>query len=390
MKKIVILLLFCLYFATKGSACGNVFYVLNKDGQLIYLGYDWDNPFNKNFNLANQVTKLKKLEKKLRKEKTYLLLSDYALALMKLGKPAEAVQILSKLYQHYPNEYKLASNLGTAYELTGQVDSALKYIRRGLRLNPNDHLGSEWIHVKILEAKQQLAANPNYLKTHTVLELNTKQQHDSLVMLHLAIQLKERVPFTPGGYNEIMASLFSDLGDLTFQFKSIQYADAYYHIAQNYYGVKSAALTEKINKMKKLLVQYRHVKPLTKTHFEGDESVVGRIRYQDLLKDNNPDQYQVKWGKLTTNPDSLLALVDLSKTAPQSLQIAEENKDTSPDELQLVQDSSYAVPPDTTNHPEFEQPTTQPKESNNLNWIYVAGFMLAVIAGLWMFFKIRK
>jgi len=44
-------------------------------------------------------------------------------------------------------------DLGTAYELAGKNEPALRWIREGLRRNPNSHKGTEWLHVKILEAK---------------------------------------------------------------------------------------------------------------------------------------------------------------------------------------------------------------------------------------------
>lgn len=53
---------------------------------------------------------------------------------MKLGKADVALEILKELNYHYPNEYKIVANLGTAYELNAELDSALKYIKKGIKL----------------------------------------------------------------------------------------------------------------------------------------------------------------------------------------------------------------------------------------------------------------
>src|ERR1044072_359909 len=237
MKKRFCILVFCLGIIFPVTACLNYYYTVDRAGMLHFAG-EVKLPFNTNFNKELIVAGLKRLEGKMQKEHSYMLLSDYAVGLLKLGKTKEAVDLLAELYRHYPNEYQIASNLGTAYELNGQNDSALKYIKRGMELNPNDHEGSEWIHVKILETKLKLAADSNWLKTHSVLELTPVQKVDSNVRKQLLIQLQERFPFSPGP-NAIMANLFIDLGDLYANTSSIEYAKLFYQIANTYYGDKS-------------------------------------------------------------------------------------------------------------------------------------------------------
>src|SRR5687768_9054517 len=113
MKKLVFLFVFSIA-GLSALACLNYYYSVDKEGHLQPLPDSLMEPFNKNFNKELNVSKLRKLEAKLKKEKHYMLLSDYAVCLMKLGKAQEAVNILSVLYRHYPTEYKIASNLGTA------------------------------------------------------------------------------------------------------------------------------------------------------------------------------------------------------------------------------------------------------------------------------------
>lgn len=97
--------------------------------------------------------------------------SDYAIALMYLGRNAEAVELLKKLEAEQPGQFFIAANLGTAYELSGDNESALKWINEGIRRNPKDHEGTEWLHAKILEAKIAQQKDPAWFEKHSVLEL---------------------------------------------------------------------------------------------------------------------------------------------------------------------------------------------------------------------------
>lgn len=95
--------------------------------------------------------------------------SDYAAQLLRLDEINTALPILEQLYAEYPQEYNIVANLGTAYELAGQDSKALYLLHKGVFINPNSHRGSEWIHLKILEAKIGLKANPLWLQQNPIL-----------------------------------------------------------------------------------------------------------------------------------------------------------------------------------------------------------------------------
>jgi len=86
-------------------------------------------------------------------------------------------------------------------------------------------LGSEWIHIKILEAKIKQSSNSDWLNTHpiiTVNELKEKQteyrsrlnvsRYDRQVDNHLVFQIRTRVPFTPAP-NKVIANLLKTLAN---------------------------------------------------------------------------------------------------------------------------------------------------------------------------------
>lgn len=97
--------------------------------------------------------------------------SDYSVALMYLGRANEAVELLEQLEKEKTGQYFIAANLGTAYELAGKNEQALRWINEGIRRNPHSHEGTEWLHVKILEAKIAQQKDSHYFETHSVLNL---------------------------------------------------------------------------------------------------------------------------------------------------------------------------------------------------------------------------
>ncbi len=294
---------------------------------------------------------------------------------MKAGKVDESLTILKELSKNYPNEYALAANLGTAYELSGELDSALYYINKGMRLNPNAHSGSEWVHIKILETKKQLLNDSSYLKTRTVLELTPKQESDSTVRKQLEIQIRERFPFTPN-HDEIMASLMIDLGDCYVKTLSIEHAKAFYTLATEYYGAPEKLTKEKIANVINLRSKYREVKPdRSKINTEGMHSKVNGVPYKTIIDNNNKDDYQINWEKLTTNPAELLSLVDLSITPPAPLSTHNQENQPKTD--------------DNRENTEVEKnESSEHQESNSIIWIGLA--ILVIVSCLFLLFKKRK
>lgn len=88
-----------------------------------------------------------------RQDPSFDNLNSLAAVLIRHGRLPEAVKLLQFLERKYPGHYETASNIGTAFELMGRNEDALKWISEGLKRNPEDHYGTEWLHVHILKAK---------------------------------------------------------------------------------------------------------------------------------------------------------------------------------------------------------------------------------------------
>ncbi|MDQ8200858.1 hypothetical protein QEH56_22010 [Pelagicoccus enzymogenes] len=164
------------------------------------------------------------------KEPKFSVMNEYASALIFTGEYKGAIQTLKKQERLYPKQYQTATNLGTAYELSGNLKQAKKWISEGQKRNPASHQGSEWIHSAILDAKIALKRNSRWLDTNYVsaLELgwsdnkNRARTRDAIL-----VQLSERLVFVRAP-NPIVSSLFFELGTIYEYEDSIQHAEVFY------------------------------------------------------------------------------------------------------------------------------------------------------------------
>ncbi len=140
----------------------------------------------------------------------------YASALVFTGKPKQAIKVLLQQEKLHPNRYETATNLGAAYELSGDIPQATRWIARGLQLNPESHHGTEWLHLAILNAKAATKKDRRWLETNGILdqELDLAQPASRQRAKHaLVIQLSERLQFIKAD-DPFVADLFYTLGSI--------------------------------------------------------------------------------------------------------------------------------------------------------------------------------
>ena len=296
-----------------GFGCINMFHSVDKEGKVHQIGTEGFIGFNENFNDELINGKLSPLYEKIKKTGNPEYLSDYAVLILKAGKKEEALHIFQSLQAHFPNEYELAANLGTAYELVGELDSAKKYIQLGMELNENAHEGSEWVHIAVLETKMNLENNPHYLDNHSVLGLSEEDKHDPEIRHQIEIQVRERFPFSPGP-NALMASLMLDLADCYANTQSYELAKAFYSIAEYYFGADPAITQPKIDEMLKYRTQFKSVQvPEDQKHTDGMNEIISGVPYETIMDNNNDPPFTIDWENHVIDPEELLALVDLNK-----------------------------------------------------------------------------
>jgi len=220
--KFLTLVLF-LFIGQAGQCCINEYRAL-LSGEVIFTDADNASPIGR-FNANNQPYLLRKLQEV---DSIYKLTgnledySDLGSMLIYTGQFLKAKKIFQEIEQKSPGLYQTAANLGTTYELLGQNESALYWIKRAVEINPNSHRGSEWIHVKILEAKIKTNGNEKYLWTNSILSLDfgddkipVNKNNIDLQNLrdHIYDQLNERMSFIKPK-DPIVAQLLFDLGNV--------------------------------------------------------------------------------------------------------------------------------------------------------------------------------
>lgn len=142
------------------------------------------------------------------------------------GRYAEAIETFLAIEADHPGNYSTAANLGTAYELHGDLELALRWISEGIRRNGESHYGTEWLHVAILKAKIELAKDPGYLDTHRIIPLPESIAEDTVVEVEgrprslveleraLGYQLGERMVFVKPE-DPVVADLLFSYGRMT-------------------------------------------------------------------------------------------------------------------------------------------------------------------------------
>jgi len=185
--------------------------------------------------------------------------SDYGAMLIYNGQYLQAKSIFLDIEKKSPGLYATASNIGTLYELLGQNDSALYWIRKALEINPNSHEGSEWIHLKILEAKNKAKGDEKYFLTHNILSLDfgdaEKPENKNNIDLQklrsqLYYQLNERMSFIKPP-DQIVGQLLFDLGNVDAITMDVKSALQVYKVAKTY-GYASDLLTKRESHFKSL------------------------------------------------------------------------------------------------------------------------------------------
>lgn len=268
-NNLLYLMLGCLFLLPKTTfGCMNEYWGI-VDGKL-HVGDEKDNfnkiPIGNNLKDSHMRLLFDEMTERYRKKPTLENYSDYAAALIYTGKYQQAKKILLEIEQKKANLYNTAANLGTVYELLGQNDSALAWIRKAVAINPQSHYGSEWIHVKILEEKVKAGNDAAYFYKNTVLGLNfgqdsIPQNNDGINLRNYSdqiyYQLSERMTFIKPK-DPIIAQLIFDLANL--YMLQDRHFEAYNTFTKaKEYGFENKLLDERFQLSKQLSQEQRRL-----------------------------------------------------------------------------------------------------------------------------------
>lgn len=161
------------------------------------------------------------------------------------GNYDRAIGIFEQAESDYPGRYSTAVNLGTAYELKGELEIALKWIREGIRRNPKSHLGTEWLHVEILKTRIKLKEHPGYLSQNHVIQLPDSYSKTTVIEIEdgkftidqiadsILYQLQERMIFVKPP-DPVVADLLFTLGEIEGRTNVVESGIQLFEMAKNY------------------------------------------------------------------------------------------------------------------------------------------------------------
>ena len=205
-----------------------------------------------------------------RQDPSFDKLNNLAVVLIRLGRLPEAATLLKTLERKYPGHYETASNLGTAYELMGRNKDALKWILEGVKRNPDDHFGTEWLHVHILNAK--LGRIPAPAAGSSILNLdfgndvipqrparfpngNTGKPLSLFAVAHaIRYQLLERIQFVAAP-DPMIAALLLDWANLELVAGTVESADVLYDASTRYGSREGKIIAVRKAKAAQILAQ---------------------------------------------------------------------------------------------------------------------------------------
>ncbi len=97
-----------------------------------------------------EVDKLSKLKKR-NADQT----ADLGALYIRLGEVSKAVSVLRKGQQQHPRHFRISSNLATAWQLSGNLASAISSLQQALRTVPKQWKQAEEMHLKLLRLRQR-------------------------------------------------------------------------------------------------------------------------------------------------------------------------------------------------------------------------------------------
>ena len=210
--------------------------------------------------------------------------SDYGAMLIYNGRYAEAKRIFQQIEMKHPGLYATAANLGTTYELLGNNDSAYYWIAKAIRINPSSHEGSEWIHLKILQAKIKARGNNAFYTSYNILSLNfgDKKKPENINKLDLIAlrnqlyyQLSERMSFVRPP-DPIVAQLLFDLGNINAMTANVESGFQVFELAKRY-GCQTPLFNKRYGYFKRLqlsAVFRNNVEGWSKEHIDATLAIL--------------------------------------------------------------------------------------------------------------------
>lgn len=251
MNKFKVFVVVLVLISFKTFACLNGDTKVLKNGVEVYYDEHEVIPIGHQFNVENFPKLIQDLEAQYKRTNDIDYLSDKGYVLIISGKYQEALKLYLEIEKIRPNRYSTASNLGTLYELMGENQKAYEWIKKSIEIDPESHKGSEWLHLKILEAKiknLKEVSGEFLINTTFGIETNpkTKLSKEELEKLEKALyyQLNERITFIKPK-DKIVSVLLFELGNIALLTKDYLSTSEIYQLSKTY-GFQNELVNKRI------------------------------------------------------------------------------------------------------------------------------------------------
>lgn len=199
-------------------------------------------------------------------------LNDLGVVLIRQGKYPRAIEHFLTVERLFPGHAQTAANLGTVLELSGHDRVALRWIRIGMKRDPDEHYRTEWLHARILEAKIAMAADPNHLQGRSIagvgfsndvvppLPTKLPAGNDGRPVVPwqldraLSYQLSERTTFVAAP-DPVVANLLMDWATLNLAGGPVENAAALYDLAVRYGAPRDALMDRRQAHVREVLAK---------------------------------------------------------------------------------------------------------------------------------------
>lgn len=171
--------------------------------------------------------------------------ADLGAVLVRLGQPEKAVNVLRPAARSHPAHYRLASNLGTAWQLTGDLAQAEAALAEAVKLAPKEWADAEALQLKLVRLRQKEAKGAD-------------ENWDDL--FGLKYDDKEKLPDAAAGQLQQLALWLPADGRVLWQLGELAYAAGDVRTAANIldgcvleFSMKSATLRARRQKYKAIV-----------------------------------------------------------------------------------------------------------------------------------------
>ncbi len=97
------------------------------------------------------------------------------------NKPEKAIKILLEESKIKGDAYEISANLAVAFELSGDLQKSIEWQEKALKIDPDSHGGTDWLHLLLLEIKLAKLNKLKNINFKSILKSNKQDKIDGSI-----------------------------------------------------------------------------------------------------------------------------------------------------------------------------------------------------------------